>query len=491
MHYRVGADEQGKLLATAAEITLAGGAYASLSVDVLENCLVFGCGPYYVPAVKMLGRVWYTNNVPSGAMRGFGVMQVAFAFESCLDEIARRLEIDPFDIRERNALVSGLPTIADHVLEENIPGIKETIQAARESFRAVQIPKARPGKRIGVGVASAVKNIGFGHGAEESAGAIVELHSQGDLHILISQHEYGQGSRAGLVRLAVESLGIPAAHAQISWTDTASTPPTGPTTASRQTFMTGNALLEACRLLKTDLAARATARLKREVKTEAIVIDGAFLVESNSGTKVPLSALMDDPDKPLRREYRFHASKTALLLEGDASHWGRKDFASRRTHWCYTYGTHVAIVEVDENTGEVKVLKVIAAHDVGRIINSGAVRGQVQGGVMMGLGYALSERYLIEKGINLTDSLLKCGLPTADRTPEILPVLVEVSHPEGPLGLKGLAEGPSLPTAPAICNAIFDAVGVRIFDLPALPERVKAEAKPSKNVFPVQPVTIT
>jgi len=327
-----------------------------------------------------------------------------------------------------------------------------------------------------VGVASAVKNIGFGHGAEESAGAIVELDSQGDLYIRISQHEYGQGSRAGLVRLAVESLGISAAHVEISWTDTASTPPTGPTTASRQTFMTGNALLEACRQLNTDLATRAKTQLKREVKPRNLLVDGAFLVERDSGSKVPLSALMDDPDKPLRREYRFHVSETAPLVEGDASHWGLKDFASRRTHWCYTYGTHVAIVEVDESTGEVKVLKVIAAHDVGRIINSGAVRGQVEGGVLMGVGYALSERYLVDKGINITDSLLKCGLPTADRIPEILPVLVEVPHPEGPLGLKGLAEGPSLPTAPAICNAIFDAVGVRIFDLPALPERVNTRS---------------
>jgi len=237
---QVVADAEGRLLAAKAEITRDGGAYASLSLDVLENCLVFGCGPYHVPDVKMVGRVWYTNNVPSGAMRGFGVMQVAFAFESCLDEIARRLGIDLFKIRERNALSAGMPTIADHVLEEGVPGIKETIRAAEKAFRSLEIPAARAGKRIGVGVASAVKNIGFGHGAEESAGTIVELDAQGDLEILVSQHEYGQGSRAGLARLAVETLRVPADRIEISWTDTACTPPTGPTTASRQTFMTGN-----------------------------------------------------------------------------------------------------------------------------------------------------------------------------------------------------------------------------------------------------------
>jgi aldehyde oxidoreductase len=477
MHYRVGADESGKLLATLAEITLDGGAYASLSVDVLENCLVFGCGPYHVPEVNMLGRAWYTNNVPFGAMRGFGVMQVAFAFESCLDEIARRLKIDPFDIRERNALVSGLPTIADHVLEEGVAGIRETIRAARDSLQSLQMPKPRPGKRIGLGVASAVKNIGFGHGADESAGAIVELDTQGKLRILISQHEYGQGSRAGLVRMASESLGVPVPRVEIGWTDTAFTPPTGPTTASRQTYMTGNALLECCRQLKDDLSDRAAARDsggKPRWGGANIDIEGAFLLDRDSGTRIPLAELMDGPDKPLRKEYRYHTSKTDPLLETEASHWGRKDFTSRRTHWCYTYGTHVAIVEVDEKTGDVQVLKIIAAHDVGKVVNTGAILGQVEGGVMMGVGYALSERYRIEKGINLTKDLLDCGLLTADRTPEIQPALVEIPHPEGPLGLKGLAEGPSLPTAPAICNAIFDAVGVRIYDLPALPERVKA-----------------
>ncbi|UCF96858.1 MAG: molybdopterin-dependent oxidoreductase [Spirochaetaceae bacterium] len=474
MHYRVGADAEGKLVAVEAEITLDGGAYASLSVDVLENCLVFGCGPYHVPEVEMVGRVWYTNRVPSGAMRGFGVMQVAFAFESCLDEIARRLEIDPFEIRERNALTSGLPTIADHVLEDGVPGIKETIRAAREAFRSLKMPKAGAGKRIGVGVAAAVKNIGFGHGAEESAAAVVELDARGRLAILASQHEYGQGSRAGLVRLAAESLDIAAGQVEISWTDTARTPPTGPTTASRQTFMTGNALVEACRQLKADLAAGLEVKLQRSVQSHNLHIDGANLVDRGSGTELPLSDLIDGPEGKIRKEYRYHASSTAPLLEGESSHWGGNDFISRRTHWCYTYGTHVAVVEVDESSGEVQVLTIIAAHDVGRIVNSGAVRGQVEGGVMMGVGYALSEQFQVERGINLTDDLLKCGLPTADRTPEILPVFVEVPHPEGPLGLKGLAEGPSLPTAPAICNAIYDAVGVRIYDLPALPEKLKA-----------------
>jgi CO/xanthine dehydrogenase Mo-binding subunit len=141
-------------------------------------------------------------------------------------------------------------------------------------------------------------------------------------------------------------------------------------------------------------------------------------------------------------------------------------------HWCYAYGTQAAIVEVDEATGDVRVLKVIAAHDVGRIINRRAVEGQIEGGVVMGVGYALSEQYVVKEGFNITDTLLKCGLVTADRAPEVVVLPVEVPHPDGPLGLKGLAEAPSLPTAPAILNAVYDAVGVRISSLPATKEKV-------------------
>jgi CO/xanthine dehydrogenase Mo-binding subunit len=176
-------------------------------------------------------------------------------------------------------------------------------------------------------------------------------------------------------------------------------------------------------------------------------------------------------------EWRYQPPQSAPLLEGEPSHYGQPDFESRPTHWCYSYGTHVAVVEVDEKSGAVRVLTVIAAHDLGKVINRGAVEGQAEGGVVMGLGYALSEEYVIEQGINLTDTLRKCGMPTADQTPEIITVLVEVPHPEGPLGAKGFAEGPSLATAPAILNAIFDAVGVGIHDLPATKERIAAALK--------------
>ncbi len=471
MRFKTGADATGRLLAVEAEITLDGGAYASLSVDVLENTVVFACGPYYVPAVRLEGTVWYTNNVPCGAMRGFGANQVGFAMESNLDEIARRLNIDPLDIRELNALDTGLPTVADHVLEEGVAGIKPTILAARQALANLDLPQPAEGKRIGVGVGCGVKNIGFGHGFAESAGAIAELDASGRVRVFASQHEYGQGAFAGLVRLAAYAMDVPAGQVEIIGPDTALTPPTGPTTASRQTFMTGNAVLMACRALVEEVSARAAEAL--DAHPSQIRVKEGHLEDADSGRQIPIS----DLGEKLAVERQYVPPRSAPLLEGVVSRFGRPEFESRPTHWCYTYGTHVAVVEVDEKSGAVQVLTIIAAHDLGKVLNLGAVEGQAQGGVIMGLGYALSESYLVENGINLTDTLHKCGLPTADQAPEIIIRLVEVPHPEGPRGAKGFAEGPSLATTPAIINAIYDAVGVRIRDLPATKDRVRAALK--------------
>lgn len=468
MRYKTGADRQGRLLAIEADVILDTGVYASLGVDVLENTLVFGAGPYYVPNVRLEGWAWYTNNVLAGAMRGFGVNQVAFALEQQMDAMARALDINPFEFRLINSLDVGLPTAADHVLEEGVPAIKETLEAAHEAVRHMQIPPSSDSKKIGVGVASAVKNIGFGHDLPESAGAIVELDSSGRVTLRASQHEYGQGARAGLVQLVVNELGVPVDCVEVVGPDTALTPPTGPTTASRQTFLTGNAVVMACQALKEEVFSHAAEVLDVDPARLELRLDR--VVDDASGQEVPLAEL----GERFIVERRYIPPRSAPLLEGEVSHYGQPDFESRPTHWCYAYNTQVALVEVDTNTGQVKVLTVISANDVGKIINRQAIEGQIHGGVMMGLGYALSEEFVVEQGINRTDSLHKCRLPTADQTPEIIPVIVEVPHPLGPQGAKGFAEAPSLATAPAIVNAIYDAVGVRITSLPADKKKIKA-----------------
>jgi len=471
IRYKTGADKDGKILAVEADITLDAGAYASLSIDVLENTVVFAAGPYYVPNLRINGHAWYTNNVLCGAMRGFGVNQIAIGLEQQIDAMAKDLHIDPFEFRIKNALVTGLPTGADHVLEEGVDGIEDTLEAAQKVFQGLQLPSESKGKKIGVGVASAMKNVGYGHAIPESAGAILRMNSNGDVQLFVTHHEYGQGGWAGQLKIASDELGIPMERIEISRPDSAITPFTGPTTASRQTFLTGSAVELACRSLKEEIFGRAAETL--DVSPDLLTFQGSRVIDRESGKSVELHNLGDQ----FVVEKRYTSPPTDQILVDEPSHYGKLDFKSMVTHVMYSYTTQVAIVEVDTNSGEVNVLKLLSANDVGKALNPSIIKGQIEGGAMMGLGYALSEQYLIENGYNLTDSLQKVRIPTADQTPEIIPVVVEVPHPFSPQGMKGFAEAPSMATAPAILNAIYDAVGVRIYDLPADKEKVRAALK--------------
>jgi CO/xanthine dehydrogenase Mo-binding subunit/aerobic-type carbon monoxide dehydrogenase small subunit (CoxS/CutS family) len=467
IHYKTGADKEGRILAIEANIILDAGAYTCLSIDVLENTVVFGSGPYYIPNLKIEGHAWYTNNVPCGAMRGFGVNQIAVGLEQQIDAMARVLKIDPLDIRLKNAVTAGLPTGSDHVLEKGVDGIKETVQAAKEAVQQMQIPIPAEGKKIGMGVASAVKNVGFGHGIPEDAGAIIRMNSKGEVILLVTHHEYGQGGLAGEIKIASDELGIPVAKIEVDWPDTGKTPQTGPTTASRQTFLTGNAVVMACRALKDEVFGRAAEVLN--TPPENLNFQGNRVVDNTSGCSVELKEIGDE----FILERQYVSPHTDQMLEDEKSRFGKPDFRSMVTHVMYSYTTQVALIEVELKTGEVKVLKLIAACDVGKALNPQIIKGQIEGGVMMGLGAALSENFIVANGINLTDSLHKVRLPTAAQTPEIIPVIVEVPHPFSPQGMKGFAEAPSLATAPAILNAVYDAVGVRISEIPINKQKLR------------------
>lgn len=475
MHFKTGADAEGHFMAIDAKITLDTGAYCSLGLDVLENTAVFAAGPYYVPTVRIKAESWYTNNVLAGAMRGFGVNQIAIGLEQQMDAMARALKMDPLDFRMINALGDGLITVADHELEPGVAGIKETIQAVKEELKRTSIPVSSD-KKIGVGVACAVKNIGFGHHLPEEAGAVLDLDVDGRLLIRHSQHEYGQGAQTGLVTMATRELGISPDMISVYGPDTAVTPVTGSTTASRQTFLSGNALVMACQALKDELFSRAADHIG--VSPAQLKFDGSRITDQESGKSIELKELGDH----FRMEKKYVAPPSVQIFENrHISKWGTPEFRSQPTHFCYAYTTQAAIVEVNPETGDVRVLKVLASVDVGRIINRAAIEGQIHGGVMMGIGMALSEQFLVENGVNTTDSLHKVRMPLAEMTPEVVCLIVEVPHPLGPQGAKGFAEAPQLATPPAILNAIYDAVGVRIHDMPADKKRIK-EAIAGKNL---------
>jgi CO/xanthine dehydrogenase Mo-binding subunit/aerobic-type carbon monoxide dehydrogenase small subunit (CoxS/CutS family) len=475
---RLGLEETGRFKALDVQVVLDKGAYATLGYDIIENVMAFTGGPYFIPAFRIDGRSIYTHNVMAGAMRGFGANQANYVIESLVDMAARKINMDPIEIRLKNALRPGLPTITDHVLEPGIPGVIETLQAAREALNQEQPPTPAPGTRLGIGLACGVKNIGFGHGLPESAGAAVELTADGNCHLMVTHHEYGQGAAIGQAKIAAETLGISIDRITVSNPDTAVTPFTGASTASRQTFISGNATLGACRRLLSDLFEKAAVKLGI-LDPASLALDGDAIIDKGSQQRLPLSEL----GQTFKAEFRTFPPETiGFQASGRPSKYGQPDFESRRTHWAYAYGVQVAWVQVDETTGAARVLKVITVGDVGRVLNRRAVEGQQEGGVVMGVGYALSEAFQVDRGYNLTKSLRQCGLPTAADAPEIVTRSVEVPHPWGPLGAKGLAEAPSLATAPAIANAICDAVGVRMRDLPMTPQRIKtALAKQTKK----------
>ena len=473
IHIKVGADADGRILALQDKVLLDAGAYASSSAAVMVAGCVTNTGPYFVPNLDLHAQAWYTNNVIGGAMRGFGAPKIAFAVECALDELAHVLGIDPLEFRLRNALDVGLPNVVDHVQEPGVVTIKETIRAAQEAFRQTVVPQPEGNKRIGVGVACMMKTVGVGKNVPESAGAIVEMDAHGDCKVLTGYCDMGQGANPLLLGLTAAELDLPPERVQVILPDTDLSPSAGPTGGSRQTFLMGNAVVAAARMLRSELSHRAADALGAE--PDDIRIRGDQLVDSVTGQQLPLAAL----GERFATEYRYHAPATdALPLEVN-SQYGTPEFKSRRTNWCYDFGTAISIVEVDVTTGAVRLLKHIAVYDVGKALNPEAIIGQIHGAVVMMMGYALSEEFVVKDGINLTDSLHKCKLPTADQTPEIIPVVLEIPHPDGPHGAKGFSEAPTVNVAPAIINAIYDAVGVRITSLPATREKVLAALRSS------------
>lgn len=462
MHYKTGVDSKGHLLALQASILTDAGYYASESAEVLENMVTFAAGPYSIPNVTIHAEAWRTNNISSGSMRGFGVNQVAMAAEQQMDEVAEHLNMDPFEFRLLNGVDETKPTITNDLLPDYLATYKQTITAVQKAFLDLQLPESTPTKKIGWGVASSYKNAGLGHGASEEASIIVTLDAQGQVTLKESHHDIGQGAKTPLVRLVRQELGTAPEHIHIISSDTSLTPRTGETSASRQTFLTGNALLKASKLLKEEIIHRA-ADFSGYDPTD-LRLEGDAVKHLPSGEVIPLARLGEKFEvcatysPPATKHVDFQSGMTLDL--------------TNKLHWCYVFTTQVAVVEVDTETGEVKVLKVIAGIDVGHALNRPTVEGQIQGGILMGLGYALSEEYQIKDGYNLTDTLQKAHLPYANQVPEIQTLILETPHPDGPMGAKGFAEAPLLATTPAILNAIHNAVGIRPLIIPTRPQYI-------------------
>jgi selenium-dependent xanthine dehydrogenase len=465
---KLGAKKDGCLVAMETELYGDTGAYASLGEKVMTRATTHSAGPYDIPNVRADCYAMYTNNPPAGAFRGFGVTQSAFAVESMMDKLAETLNIDPVKLRRMNALHVGSITNTGQVLRESV-GLMECIDKVDAEMRRHNPNPFRPvvdtnnPNLVRVwGFAAAYKNTGLGGGAPDISGADVELYADGTFQVRSSAAELGQGLVTVMRLVVAEEMSVPPEQVRVLVMDTDLAPNGGPTTASRQTFVTGNASRYAAKTLRDQITACMAE--KYDVRPQQIRFEnGIVRVNGYSLTYSEIYKDMTELGQQPRVRYEYEAPKTQPLGTGGDM------------HFAFSFGVQAAEVEVNELTGEVRVLHVISANDVGMAVNPLGLQGQVEGGVMMGLGNALTEEFIVENGYVVTDHLARYRIPGIMLTPEITSIIVEHPVQEGPYGAKGVGEISSIPTTPAITNAIYNAVGVRVDKLPVDQEMIARE----------------
>jgi CO/xanthine dehydrogenase Mo-binding subunit len=460
LHYRTAARSDGTITGQEVDITADSGAYAYLSALVLLYSSVHACGPYRVGNVRLRARCAYTNNPPTSAFRGFGGMQVVFGYESQMDLLARELGIAPADIRKRNALARGDVLPVGQPIETEVL-LPQTIDAVCDRAGPKPLPSG-PRRVVGRGIASNIQSYGRLVWLNDSAAAWVGWHLDGSLTVRCGVPDIGGGQASSLAQIASEILGTPMEQITVHFGDSALTPLAGTTTATRQLLMSGNAVYEACVLLRGGVL--------RAVADESGQPPQGLRLEPGRVTGPGFGVDLRDALVTCRRRN--------VPIEALGTFFGPKgkpvvrDLTADRVFPDFTFGTHLCDLEVDLDTGKVRLLRYIAAHDVGRAINPRSVEGQISGAVVQGLGMALLEEVAVEDGVNLTGGFFQYLIPTATDVPDIETVILESGEGMGPFGARGIGEPPIGPPPAAVASAIHDATGTRPDVLPITPERV-------------------
>ena len=429
-----GATKDGKVIAIENEIIGDGGAYMYTSNKVLGNTTITSTGPYFIPNVKTDVYGVYTNNVPGAAFRGFGAPQALFMAEMQMNKLAEKLGMDPVEFRLKNALKDG-DTMGVGTPSPSPVSVMQCMEAAREKFgwrkddEPQTVDNYRPSSVVrGRGFDAGFKNIGFSFGYQENSWAKIEIHGNSEIDRVVLHHagaEVGQGTHTAIMQMAAEAVGVPFEKVQLIASDSATMGNSGSASASRLTFMSGNAIRGAA-----DVALQ---KWRAE-------------------------------ERPAIGEFKYLAPHTTPF--DHETGYSTPNFA-------YAFAAQAIEVEVDTETGHVRVVRVVSADDVGKPINPALVEGQVEGAIVQAQGYAILEDFKTKDGRVLTDQLSTYLIPTIWDIPEkIETVLLEVPDPSGPWGARGVGELPYLPVAPAIAAAIHDATGVWIDEFPFTPERV-------------------
>jgi carbon-monoxide dehydrogenase large subunit len=466
---KTGVGKDGTLIARRAEILWDKGAYSSKGPDVGHRGGLTIFGPYRIPHLELLSRMVYTNKQPAGAYRGFGTTQVTWACEVHMDRIARGLKMDPLEFRLKNGYVEGDAYINGQVMQA--VGLKETLERAGREI-GWGAPKPNPaGTRFrGKGLASMIK----GTATPTESSCFIKVNPDGSLTLLTSSVEIGAGQKTVLAQIAAETIGASLDSISIPNPDTAITPYDTGVSSSRTTYHMGNAIRMAGQEIRGKILEMAGEILKTD--PTRLGLSRGMIFDENGGERLTLKELFSRKfggrGGGLVAEGRFSPAGSPLLAAG-----GKEVMSS--IFWMFA--THAAEVEVDQETGVVKVLKIVAAHDVGTAINPIGCEQQIEGSAIMGLSNTLLEEFKTDKGRILNDTLADYKVATIKDLPEIVPIIVETYHPEGPFGAKGIGEPAAACTAPAIANAIYDAVGVWMKDLPITPEKVLAALQQKKN----------
>ncbi|MBN2406253.1 MAG: xanthine dehydrogenase family protein [Elusimicrobia bacterium] len=465
---KYGATKEGKITACEAEYIVNGGAFCTLSPIVAWRGVVHISGPYDIPNVKADSYAMATNTVPCGAFRGFGQTQANFANECLMDELAEKLDMDPVELRKRNILKTGSRTSTGQVIGESC-GLEETLIKAAEKINFKQhFGRDKGIRKKGMGISTTFYGVGLGAEGEyfAKAGAQVYVKEDGSVIVAIGNVEMGQGSNTVFNRICADTLGCPYESVEVLQPDTTRVPDSGPTVASRSTMVGGRAVLDAARQVCDTF--RKVAADKLGVKPFDIEVDA---VDSRYRCSRGEMSYFEVVNEAYRRREKV-AAQGWYRVEGCTFD---QETGQGNPYSVYTYSANACEVEVDTETGQVTVTKFAAAHDIGKAIHMISAEGQIQGGTVQAIGYALHENLVLENGRILNPSLTGYTVPTSLDACDVIPIIVEHPHGEGPFGAKGLGEPPMIGSAAAILNAIYDATGIRFRHTPCLPEDIVKE----------------
>jgi CO/xanthine dehydrogenase Mo-binding subunit len=459
IHLKAGVSKNGNILAWSTDLIVDTGAYSDEAIGEAMVALAFSMGPYRIANCSGRSRAVYTNNPDWGCMRGYGGLQVSYAMEVFIDRVAARIGMDPAVFRLKNLAEEGDLTITGQKL--NCVSIRETIEAALKESHYFE-KKGHLGPNRGIGIAAHM-----GESSLLGSSAVVRVNEDATISVLIATVDIGTGTHTALCQIAAEVLGVPVENVHIASLDSDSSPYDIGSFASKTIFDAGNAVRMAAEDLRTEMLSLA-ANVFECNQSEVIWIDGGAQRHSNPNDRLEMQALVGISLYVRHGPLLGRGSRVSMLPFSPQPGVG---FGNSPTG-SFLFGAHVVEVEVDADTGKTEILNYVASHDVGQVINPQGIMGQIEGGVVQGIGYGLMEELLVDGGEIKNPSFSTFLIPTALDVPQIQTVVIEKPDPKGPFGAKGVGEPPSVMPMPAIANAILDAIDLKINEIPMTPEKL-------------------